>query len=203
MFAPHSAQAVPALQPHPSEPFLPQYVAFLRAINVTGRFIKMVDLAAHVRSLGHSNVSTYINSGNVLFQSRQVSTARLATAMEEGLDPLLGFRAEVFVRTVPQLQAIAAQAAALRSRIGPEGDINVAFLQRALTADDEAAIAPLRNAQDDFECGGHEFYWICQSLQSKSKFSNAVLERKLRTRTTFRRGSMLQGLLANLSAAKG
>jgi uncharacterized protein (DUF1697 family) len=182
---------------------VPQYIAFLRAINVTGRFIKMAELAAHVRTLGHANVSTYINSGNVLFQSRQLSTARLASAMEEGLEPLLGFRAEVFVRTAPQLQAIAAKAKALRSRIGTEGDINVAFLQRPLTADDAATIAPLRNTQDDFECDGHELYWICQSLQSQSKFSNAVLERKLRTRATLRRGSMLQGLLAALPIAKG
>jgi uncharacterized protein (DUF1697 family) len=180
---------------------LPQYVAFLRAINVTGRFIKMVTLAEHVRTLGHANVSTYINSGNVLFQSRQLNAARLASVMEDALEPLLGFRAEVFVRTVPQLQAIAAKALALRSSIGPEGDINVAFLQRELTADDEAAIAPLRNDQDDFVCDGHELYWICQSLQSQSRFSNAVLERKLRTRATFRRGSMLQGLLVSLSAA--
>lgn len=181
---------------------MPQYIAFLRAINVGGRFLKMAQLAEHVRALGHANVTTHINSGNVVFQSRQLSTARLAAAMEEGLEPLLGFRSEAFVRSVPQLQAIAARADALRSRIGPEGDINVAFLQRALTADDEAAIAPLRNAQDDFVCDGQELYWICQSLQSKSKFSNTVLERKLRTRTTFRRGSMLQGLLASLPNAK-
>lgn len=180
---------------------MPQYVAFLRAINVTGRFIKMVTLAEHVRTLGHANVSTYINSGNVLFQSRQLATARLASVMEDALEPLLGFRAEVFVRTVPQLQAIAAKALALRSRIGPEGDINVAFLQREQTTDDEAAIAPLRNDLDDFVCDGTELYWICQSLQSQSRFSNAVLERKLRTRATFRRGSMLQGLLVSLSAA--
>ncbi len=180
---------------------MPQYIAFLRAINVTGRFIKMVDLAEHVRTLGHAHVSTHINSGNVLFQSPQVSSARLAAAMEDGLEPLLGFRAEVFVRTVPELQAVAERAAALRSRIGPDGDINVAFLQRALTVDDEAALAPLRNTQDDFVCDGPELYWICQSRQSESKFSNALLERKLRTRATLRRGSMLQGLLASLSAA--
>ena len=93
-----------------------RYIAFLRAIDVTGRFIKMADLAAHVRDLGHANVSTYINSGNVLFQSLQVSTARLATAIEVGLQPLMGLRAEVFVRTAPQLQASAEKAHALRSR---------------------------------------------------------------------------------------
>lgn len=175
---------------------MPQYIAFLRAINVGGRFLKMATLAEHVRTLGHANVVTYINSGNVLFQSRQLSPARLEQAMEAALEPLLGFRSEAFVRTVPQLQTIAAKAEALRSRIGPDGDINVAFLQRPLTADDEAAIAPLRNAQDDFVLDGQELYWLCQSRQSASKFSNAVLERKLRTRTTFRRGNMLQGLLA-------
>ncbi len=181
---------------------MPQYVAFLRAINVGGRFLKMAALAEHVRTLGHANATTYINSGNVLFQSRQLSTDRLATAMEDGLEPLLGFRSEAFVRTVPQLQAIAAQAEALRNRIGPDGDINVAFLQRPLTADDEAAITALRNAQDDFVLDGHELYWLCQSKQSDSKFSNAVLERTLRTRVTFRRGSMLQGLLAELLGVK-
>lgn len=181
---------------------MPQYVAFLRAINVGGRFLKMAELAEHVRSLGHAHVKTYINSGNVLFQSRQLSTERLAASLEDGLEPLLGFRSEAFVRTVPQLQAVAARAVALRGRIGPDGDINVAFLQRPLTADDEAAIAPLRNAQDDFALDGHELYWLCQSKQSDSKFSNGVLERKLRTRTTFRRGSMLQGLLAELQGLK-
>lgn len=177
---------------------MPQYVAFLRAINVTGRFIKMAVLAEHVRVLGHANVSTYINSGNVLFQSRQLSTDRLAVSMQEGLEPLLGFCSEVFVRSVPQLQAVAARAAALRNRVGPDGEVNVAFAQRALTQDDLAALEPLRNAQDDFELGEHELYWMCQSRQSASKFSNAVLERKLRLRSTLRRGTMLQGLLAEL-----
>jgi uncharacterized protein (DUF1697 family) len=45
-------------------------VAFLRAINVGGRFIKMAELAAHFESLGLADVSTYINSGNVLFSTR-------------------------------------------------------------------------------------------------------------------------------------
>ena len=93
---------------------MPQYVVFLRAINVSGRFIKMVALAEHFRALGHANARTFINSGNVLIQSRQTSDARLGASIEEGLEPLLGFRSEVFVRSVPQLQAIAAQAQALR-----------------------------------------------------------------------------------------
>jgi uncharacterized protein (DUF1697 family) len=178
-----------------------RYVAFLRAINVTGRFIKMADLAEHVRSLGYSGVRTHINSGNVLFTSSRLTSDGLAEDLEGRLEPLLGFRAEVFVRSESQLEAIAAQASALRSRAGAGGDINVAFLQRALTAKDQAAIAALRNTQDDFECSGQELYWICQTLQSKSKFSNAVLERRLHTRATLRRGSMLQGLLASMSAA--
>ncbi len=46
---------------------LPYCVAFLRAINVGGRFLKMAALAEHCRALGLADVQTYINSGNVIF----------------------------------------------------------------------------------------------------------------------------------------
>ncbi len=44
---------------------MPTIVAFLRAINVGGRFLKMADLAGHFMSLGLANVTTYINSGHM------------------------------------------------------------------------------------------------------------------------------------------
>lgn len=182
---------------------MPQYVAFLRAINVSGRFIKMAALAGHFRTLGHDSAKTFINSGNVLIQSRQASGASLAASIEEGLAPLLGFRSEVFVRSVPQLQAIAAQAQALRGQVGPDGDVNVAFMARPLGEPDHAAILKLRSALDDFIFGEREVFWLCKTLQSGSKFSNTVLERTLRTRCTLRKASMLQNLLAEVQGGHG
>ena len=182
---------------------MPHYVAFLRAINVSGRFIKMAALAEHFHALGHASAKTFINSGNVLIQSRQTSGERLAAALEEGLEPLLGFRSEVFVRSASQLQAIAARAQALRARLGAEGDVNVAFLARRLAESDHASVLKLRSTLDDFEFGAQEVFWLCKTRQSDSKFSNAVLERTLRTRCTLRKASMLQNLVAEMQVGHG
>jgi uncharacterized protein (DUF1697 family) len=181
---------------------MPRYVAFLRAINVGGRFVKMADLAQHFRTLGHTDVQTFIASGNVIFRSRARSATTLAQALADGLEPLLGYRTEAFVRTDDELQALAARAAAQqvahRARVGPQGEVNVALLKQPLSPTQAAALAGLRTELDDFAHSGCEVYWLCQSKQSDSKFSNALFERKLTTKTTFRRASMLERLAAQL-----
>jgi uncharacterized protein (DUF1697 family) len=181
---------------------MPQYIAFLRAINVGGRFIKMAALAEHFRSLGHVNVSTCIHSGNVIFHSGSKSPERLAAALEAGLAPLLGFETAAFVRSAPQLGALLARAAALKAAVPAGGDLNVAFLKAPLDPAQRAALLRLHSDIDDFAHGGTELFWICHRKQSASKFSNAVLERKLRLVTTFRRVRMLETLAAELAAAE-
>lgn len=179
---------------------MPTVVAFLRAINVGGRFLKMADLADHFSSLGLSEVSTFINSGNVLFRSRATRLDRLESALERDLEPLLGFKSEVFLRTSSEVHAVAGAASAHRSRLGEDGEVNVAFLGAPLSADQWATLASLRSDLDDFAHSGREIYWLCKGNQMDSRFSNAVLERKLRLRTTFRRVSMLAKLSERLQS---
>lgn len=174
------------------------WVAFLRAINVTGRFVKMGELAAAFHAAGHPDARTYINSGNVVFTSPARAADRLQRSLEAALEPRLGFRSEAFVRSAAQVHAIAARAQALRGRTGPGGEVNVCFLQAPASADHAAAVLALRSSVDDFEVDGREVYWLCLTRQSDSRFSNAVLERKLGLRSTLRRASMLQGLAAQL-----
>lgn len=177
------------------------YVAFLRAINVGGRFVKMATLAQHFRALGHDEVETYINSGNVVFRSVSRSAASLAAAVESGLSPKLGFETHAFVRTAAQVHEIAARGQALVDANPALADVNVGLLGRPLNAEQIAALHGLRSGVDDFVVQGAEVYWLCRVKQNESKFSNAVFERKLKTRTTFRRVNMLQGLSQQLSGA--
>lgn len=97
------------------------YVAFLRAINVSGRFIKMRDLAAAFHCLGHLDARTYINSGNVIFTSSIRSAPKLERFLENQLEPQLGFKSEAFVRTSAEVKAISAHAHNLRQRVGASG----------------------------------------------------------------------------------
>ena len=175
-----------------------RYVAFLRAINVAGRYIKMADLAEHFGGLGHSGVQTFINSGNVMFESR-VPTRRnaadaLATTLDAGLAPLLGFETHTFVRSATRVHDIARRAAALHARVRDGGDVNVAFLGAALQPEQIAALLDLKSEQDDFEFDEREIYWWSQLPQSQSKVSNVTIERKLKSRTTLRRARMLTAL---------
>ncbi|MBQ0934335.1 hypothetical protein [Ideonella paludis] len=67
-----------------------------------------------------------------------------------------------------------------------------------MSAAQRAEFDQLKTDIDDFVLGEREVYWLCQTKQSQSKFSNAVLERKLKARSTLRRASMLSGLVNEL-----
>lgn len=85
-----------------------RYVALLRGINVGGKnTVAMADLRAWVSDLGHTDVATYINSGNVVFTSGtpQVSDAGLAAAIEEKIAAESGLRIAVMVRAEDELSA--------------------------------------------------------------------------------------------------
>ncbi len=65
---------------------VPTHVALLRGINLGGRNrVAMADLRTVVTSLGHTDVATYIQSGNVVFTSTQTDTAAIATALEHAI----------------------------------------------------------------------------------------------------------------------
>lgn len=180
---------------------MPTYVAFLRAINVGGRFVKMATLAGHFRQLGHSEVRTCVNSGSVIFRSGSRRPEALADALERELEPLLGFRTEAFVRRADEVRAATARAFALAAAAPAYPEINVAWLRAPLRPPQAAALQALATDVDRFEHHGREVFWLCRVKQSESTFSNAVFERRVGVRTTLRRASMLQGLCELLPAA--
>jgi len=77
---------------------VPTHVALLRGINVGGhQKVPMAELREVVASLGHADVATYIQSGNVVFSTEQTDTAALATALEEAIAGTIGVQARVVV----------------------------------------------------------------------------------------------------------
>jgi hypothetical protein len=114
----------------------------------------MQALAQAFHRLGFEDARTYINSGNVIFSSKQRSGDKLAEALEEGLAPLLGFRAEAFVRTADELQALAQRAAAMGCPLPAGAEVNVCFLPVVATPEHAAAVALLKSDIDDFEVHG-------------------------------------------------
>ncbi len=84
-----------------------QYVALLRGINVGGKNkIRMADLAACFEAHGHADVRTYIQSGNVMFRSREADRATLTAGIEEMLSSTFGYSAVVTLRSHEELRLV-------------------------------------------------------------------------------------------------
>ena len=83
----------------------PKYVALLRGINVGGnKKVEMATLRKAFEDLGYTNVSTYINSGNVIFESGSKDFAHL----EKALEAVFGFELALIVRDAKTIRKIAA-----------------------------------------------------------------------------------------------
>jgi len=83
------------------------HLALLRGINVGGRNkVPMAELREVVTSLGHTGVTTYIQSGNVLFTTQDTDTAKLASALEAAIADAFGIAASVVVLSRDELARI-------------------------------------------------------------------------------------------------
>jgi uncharacterized protein (DUF1697 family) len=88
---------------------MPRYVALLRGINVGGRNrVAMADLREVVQSLGHTDVATYIQSGNVVFASPDTDDDALADALEQAIAGRLGVKPAVVVVSQAELAQVIA-----------------------------------------------------------------------------------------------
>jgi len=86
------------------------YLALLRGINVGGNSkVEMVKLKTVFESLGYSNVSTYINSGNVIFDGGDKSPNALAQEIEAALHRDFGFLIKVVVRDSKSITKLASE----------------------------------------------------------------------------------------------
>jgi uncharacterized protein (DUF1697 family) len=163
---------------------MPRHIAFLRAINVGGHVVPMEALRRHFERLGHSEVETFIASGNVVFASGSKNTGALERAIEAHLEKVLGYAVATFIRSPSQLAAIGGYRAFPREAAGTS--LHVGFLSARPAADAVRALESLRTGTDDFRVREREVYWRIHGGFSDSKFSGAKLEKLLDVQATFR-----------------
>ena len=89
---------------------VPRYIAFLRAVNVGGRFVRMAVLRDALLDAGFTDVETHIQSGNVHVATRRRSPEAVAREMCEVLSACAGFDVPCVVRTPDSLTALVTRA---------------------------------------------------------------------------------------------
>jgi len=179
---------------------MPRYVAFLRAINVGGRNVRMAELARFFTELGFERVSTFGASGNVIFETRASGERALVDRIERGLDRALGYEVATFLRTDHDVVDLADRHLFPEAELKGAKALNVGFLARPLDEEQIEALAGLESEVDAFRVEGREIWWLCRLRQSESKFTNARFERVVGVRSTFRSVSTLQRLAARLES---
>jgi uncharacterized protein (DUF1697 family) len=85
---------------------MPHFVAFLRGINVGGHIVKKEKLIEAFTSLGFQNVSTFKQSGNVIFKASTTDVEEIKNRIQDKLRNMQGYYVIVFIRTFPHLKSI-------------------------------------------------------------------------------------------------
>lgn len=173
------------------------HVAFLRAVNLGKRTVKMPHLAELVRGLGHDDVWTYINSGNVVFDASGNRTT-LERQLETTLENDLGFEVTTFVRTAAELRA----AVALEPFPVAAGDTYfVTFLKDSLSKPKARELEALSNDFDTLVVKGRDVHWRMHGKSTDTKLPTKAWENVVgRHRSTSRNTTMLGKLVDKLDA---
>jgi len=158
---------------------VPRYVALLRSVNVGGRKVPMADLRAVFEELGYTDVRTYIQSGNVVFDAKGGTPPRIRSLIESELKSEFGMEITVLLRTPAELGKIV-------KRNPFDKNAYVTFLDKAPARKLVDAIDPAAYAPDEFAVDGTEVFVRCPNGYGRTKINNTFFERKLATKATTR-----------------
>lgn len=162
------------------------YIALLRGINVSGqKLIKMVELKRMFEEMGFGKVPTYIQSGNVLFESEKKADV-LRPQIEQRIEAVFGFQVTVAIRTLEEMERI------VQHCPFPEKDLlegEQLYISLLAETPDQKGIDRLlacSSEVDDYRIVGSEVHILLRQSIRKSMFNNNFLERKLGVPATTR-----------------
>ncbi|MFZ0472389.1 MAG: DUF1697 domain-containing protein, partial [Bacteroidales bacterium] len=153
-----------------------QFVALLRGINVGGNnIIKMADLKSCFEGMGFTGVSTYIQSGNVIFSSVERDKAKLTRKIETVLSDRFSYKSQLVLVTYRELEAIVAGAPSGFGKFPGEYKYDVMFLREGLSASDLLRQIPLTAGVDQVWNGAGVIYFSrLGNKSSQSRMSKII-----------------------------
>jgi len=174
---------------------VPTYVSLLRGINVGGRRkVAMSDLRALYAALGHAEVTTYVQSGNVVSACEVADPDEVAAAAEAGIAAELGLDVRVLVRTPAALATVVARNPFLPSGADP-ARLSVCFLAETPGPERVRDLVVPDSGADEFHVEGREVYLHLPNGMARTKLGNDLWERRLGVAATNRNWKTVTTLL--------
>jgi uncharacterized protein (DUF1697 family) len=168
------------------------YAALLRGINVGGKnTLPMGELRTVCHELGHLDVVTYLQSGNVVFASG-ADPGTIVTGMEGSISERFGLKVRVLLRTHAELVSV--EAGSPFDQDDPT-KLHVLFLRARPTAAALATLDRERSPGDEFHAAGRELYLHLPNGSGRTKLTLDYFERQLGVTGTARNWNTLVKLV--------
>jgi uncharacterized protein (DUF1697 family) len=156
------------------------YIALLRGINVGGHHIvKMAELKRMFELLGFLRVQTYIQSGNVLFESIEAEVP-LRERIEREFASTFGFASVIILRTAAEMERIIencpfSEEAIFEAQATSEGEcLHVAMLPEAPSQEGIERLSEYRNENEEFRIVGRDVYLMFQRSLRNSRLAGSL-----------------------------
>jgi len=161
------------------------WIALLRGINVGGNnILPMAEFRSELESLNLKNVRTYIQSGNVVFDSAVKSASSLTTKIGERIEIRYGFRPQIFILSREGLLSAIESNPFTKATSEPK-TLHFCMLSEPATNPDLQALDRVKTATESYNLTNHVFYLHAPDGIGRSKLA-AVIERSLGVTTTSR-----------------
>jgi uncharacterized protein (DUF1697 family) len=168
-------------------PLMPVLISMLRGVNVgPHNRIKMDDLRTLYESLQLQEPRTYVQSGNVIFRTKQSNLGSLGKRIQDGISKKFGFRPEVIIRTAEEVtQSLGANPFRDRRDIEPS-KLLITFLAAEPPAEAQTNIRTLKIQREELHLIGRELYIYFPDGIGTSKIPWSSVEKFLKVTGTAR-----------------
>jgi uncharacterized protein (DUF1697 family) len=163
------------------------YIALLRGINVSGKHpIRMNEFVDMMEAIGFENVMTYIQSGNIIFESEMEETVEIGKAIEDKIKLEYGFDVPVLVKRVDDFKKIYLNNPFVNERKLEIEKLHVTILAGIPEKEKREKLNGYESGEDEYIISKDLIYLYCPNGYGNTKFSNTFFENKLKISATTR-----------------
>jgi len=163
------------------------YISILRGINVSGqKLIKMDALRKMYENLGFRNVTTYVQSGNVVFTSDDTELHDMELKISHQIEKEFGFVVPIIVLTVDRMKSVIDNNPFLKDTDKDRSFLHVTFLSSKPACFDQKAIEDKKQQGEDLFLSDDAVYLYCPNGYGNTKLTNNLFETKLKVKATTR-----------------
>ena len=151
-------------------------------------------LKALYESLGVKNITTYKQSGNVIFDSVKSDTQKLSKKIEQKIESELGFSVPVLTKTQAEIHKIIKNNPYTKDTNVDPSKLYVTFLSASPKKTDFKKLLDIESGTDTYHLSGAELYLHCPNGYGRTKLTNNLFERVLSLNATTRNWKSVNSL---------